>query len=301
MDQSARKRIGDCLRQQAFWVHDQLEDADLADLPMPEEAITTFVLLGLMRDLGSDLLRVKTYSKQAEGTSTGADWEWWFGDGAGTPYIGMRVQAKKLHHDQVGPYYDFSQTAKKSKKVQIETLRASASLAGLPAIYALYNGSFKLTDFQWSCCMPASKRLFGVSMLAADRAFDLWKSGTTRLEDVGAFSRPWSCAMLCPNWLASDPIPTPFGEGPGSVLVYAADLLGGLLGVDFSTGADERTEASQVLTGAVRSWDFLPSYVRDLAVVEREEFDDERVRLSESVTRVAVFSGSMSDPENHLG
>lgn len=300
---SPRTRIGEALLQQAAWVHQELEEADSLDMPMPEEAITTFVLKALKRDLDPSIFRLTVYSKQVEGGTTGADWEWWFGDGSGTPYVGMRVQAKKLHSKSGGHRYDFSHTTGESKKLQIDTLRSAAAEVGLPAIYALYNGGFELEEFSWGCCVAPSKPLFGVSMISADTAEKLRKAKTTKLADVGSHSLPWSCLMLCPNWLAGQAVPTPFGEGPGLLLTFAADLIGGLVDADFSRGQSRRdisaSSPNDAVASAVRSWDTLPSYVQELvadARVDETAVDDSRFSddgvpgLPASLGGVAVFS-----------
>lgn len=295
----ARQAIGHALRDKAAWVHGRLSLADAYSVPTGEETITETILLDLRLELGP-YIEVEPFTKYQESRRTGADWEWWFSDGAGQRMYGMRVQAKRLKVKAGTPQYDFGYKPRFSKLRQVDRLVQAAARDGLPAVYALYNGpELDLSAFEWTCCTePKSEGVFGVSMLSADAALRLADTGDTSLAQTGSLSRPWSCAALCPTKLRiAEALPFWPPGGPDSLSLYAADLVTDLIAQE----ADARQESSrqQALRAArgFRTWDEAPAYARELALraaLPPEERRDEPLELPlpGGLEGVALFAGA---------
>ena len=224
-------------------------------------------------------MQVTEFSRHEESRTTGADWEWWFCDGYGERLFGMRVQAKKLKLLRVGvPGYDFGYTpdSERSKAVstrQVDRLIAAAARDSLPAVYALYNGpELDLSLFNWGCCSPESRELFGVSLLAADVAQHSADIGVTTLAAVGGLSRPWSCCAVCPTRLQVGPSMPYWPEDPDfSLSLHAADLVAEMYARadDASSGPTSNRLALMRAAKGFREWTEAPSYVQQLVESER--------------------------------
>lgn len=261
----ALKLIGTELKKRASWTHERLSLAQKLGTPLGEETLTETLLLDLRQELGS-YLEVNTFTKWEESRRSGADWEWWFCDGAGERMFGMRVQAKKLKLTRAGvPYYDFAYKPRLSKKRQVDRLIEAARKERMPAVYALYNGpDLDLNAFSWTCCNEdPSDAIFGVSMISADSAQRLADSKDTTLKAAGGLSKPWSCCALCPGWLREESWHL-WPDGDGSLSFYAADLVTDLMALDSEAlGRSERERALEGASG-YRTWEEAPAYVRRL-------------------------------------
>lgn len=282
---TARVKIGIALRNKAAWVLERLTLSDDLGTPFGEETITETLLLDLRAELGQ-LLAVESFTKYVEGTESGADWEWWFCDGQGTPLYGMRVQAKKLKNENGVPFYDLGYKGKNAEKRQVDLLceAAAAGARPLAPIYALYNGpDLDLDLFPWNCCRePKSPSVFGVSMLSGLAARALADAGTTWLADVGPYCLPWSCCALCPTDLSLDtfsaqvPPDSPLALEVGTLAYFAGDLATALLVRDAAlTNVRPELRAEQAI-GAFHFWNEAPEYVRQTVEVmgqRRRVFD----------------------------
>ncbi|WP_432937480.1 DUF6615 family protein [Kribbella sp. CA-253562] len=298
--QKSREIIGQALKAKADWVNRRLTAAAHLGTPYGEETITETMLLDLRLEL-SGRLAVTPYTKYQESRVTGADWEWWFCDGIGRRMYGMRVQAKKLKLVNGSPAYDFAYRPNKRKERQVDRLLANARDAGLPAVYALYNGpELDLSLFAWSCCTEQpSASVFGVSMISAAAARRLADIGQTTLADAGALSLPWSCCALCPTPLrhkAWDLWP----EGAGDeVTLFVADLVTDLLAKDGTRSV--RLRELEAATG-FRTWDEAPIYVRQMVEDARQETAEGVLRnelpieLPAGLGGVTAFIGRLPDP-----
>jgi hypothetical protein len=89
-DSGIRRTLGFLARR--AW--ERQEDGHVHGLSPAEESLTDYLLLDL-KLRHPDRIHVRKFTKWQEGRTTGADWEWWFGDRRG--WFGMRVQAKKLN------------------------------------------------------------------------------------------------------------------------------------------------------------------------------------------------------------
>jgi hypothetical protein len=294
----ARETIGQALRDKAAWVHDRLNLAAALSVPAGEETITETLLLDLRVALGC-YLEIEPFTKYQESRRTGADWEWWFCDGLGQRMYGMRVQAKKLKYKAGVPYYDLGYKPRLSTKRQVDRLISAADRDGIPALYALYNGpELDLSCFAWTCCTePKGAHVFGVSLLSGEAALRLADSGDTSLAQAGSFSRPWSCAALCPQPLRLDEASPFWPDGPGSLSLYAADLVTDLIAQEAELRqVSTRQQALRAARG-YRTWNESPSYVRELVLRAETPTDAgfERpgaVPIPRTLGGVAVFVAS---------
>lgn len=298
----SREAIGQALKGRAGWVHDRLTAAASLGTPYGEETITETLLLDMRLELGRRLA-VTPYTKYQESRVTGADWEWWFCDGIGRRMFGMRVQAKKLKLVNGVPAYDFAYRPKKRKERQVDRLLADASAAGLPAIYALYNGpELNLSLFTWACCTEEpSASVFGVSMISAAGARQLADSGRTTLADAGGLSLPWSCCALCPMRLRRTAWDLWPGGAGDAVTLFAADLVTDLLARDGTRPV--RVRELEAAAG-FRTWDEAPIYVRQMIEDSRLDIPDGALRdellieVPAGVGGVTVFVGQLPDPRS---
>ena len=110
-----------------------LRHSEQLDLSLSEESITDYLVLALVRKHG-DLIAVQKYTKQEQGSTTGADWEWWFGGKSG--WMGLRVQAKKLRD---GRYSHLEHKVKGTRKKRYNLLISNAVKFDLYPIYCFYN------------------------------------------------------------------------------------------------------------------------------------------------------------------
>ncbi|MEU2036690.1 DUF6615 family protein [Nocardia amamiensis] len=120
----------------ARWAGRRVAQGELYGVRQDEEALTSSLLLDLLRDLPD--LRVRTLSHHEEATD-GADWEWWI-QGA-TRWFGALIQAKRLSPDGT---YGFNYTTKPSKRNpkpqrQIDSLIETARWLNIPPLFVLYN------------------------------------------------------------------------------------------------------------------------------------------------------------------
>lgn len=265
---------GVVLLERAFWVHAELTDAARLGLSMGEESLTDSLLLHIARALPGRVI-VNGFTHAQESRETGADWEWWFGDGPGTAFFGMRVQAKKLKRIGATPGYDFDYLPQSPvygpRPRQVDRLLSSAAAAKLPAVYALYNGpELDLSQFSWGCChFSRSEGVMGVALLAGQAARQLANGGRTALTEVLRLSRPWSCMLLCPTFLQRDASVQQGILGDSLLGLYAGDLVAELYAAHTREYLSDdpnvvTTEAQRALNGA-RPWEQAPAYVRQLA------------------------------------
>jgi hypothetical protein len=95
---------------------------------------------------------VVPFTQRAEALS-GADWVWWWADGAGA--YGMLVQAKRLTVTESKWSFDFGYKMRGAARTQREVLRSAAATLDLLPVYALYLGT---GDYRrWEHC-PDSHR-----------------------------------------------------------------------------------------------------------------------------------------------
>lgn len=113
-----------------------LRHAWASNLSFGEETITETNLLALKRRHPKNIV-VYSFTKKIEATN-GADWEWWFVDGAKQMGLPMRVQAKRLpKNSELFKGLLTYRTAGASRS-QIENLIISAEANAMVPIHCLY-------------------------------------------------------------------------------------------------------------------------------------------------------------------
>lgn len=114
-----------------------LGDAHRYAHALSEDAITDYLLLDLKRRAPGQVI-VNKFTRRAEGTTTGADWEWWFVQGHRG--VGLRVQAKRLNVSTV-KYDTLDHTIRRTRQKQINLLLRDAESCSPPLypIYCFYN------------------------------------------------------------------------------------------------------------------------------------------------------------------
>jgi hypothetical protein len=266
-----RIAVGELLVDRARWVQERLTQAERLALNLGEETITESLLLDMSTALPGNII-ARPYTRIDESRVTGADWEWWLGDGPGRPWFGMRVQAKKLKQLRAGVFgYDFGYTPTAVPRIrQVDRLIEAASRVGLPAVFALYNGpQLDLDEFAWGCChFEPERQLLGVGLLSAEAARARADQGNMDQGSVCGDSRPWSCAALCPYWLRlKDAWPGPANSPPvgAELSLWAADLIASLLAAGAVAARGSQRIADIVAATALRGWTETPDYVQRLA------------------------------------
>lgn len=104
-----------------------------AGLRWGETSITEIVTAQAAR-----AVTVVPFTQRAEALS-GADWVWWWVDGAGA--YGMLIQAKLVTVTGSKWSFNFDYRTRGAARTQREVLRSAASMLGLLPVYALYLGT----------------------------------------------------------------------------------------------------------------------------------------------------------------
>jgi uncharacterized protein DUF6615 len=175
-----------------------------------ERAFTDHHLIELMRRHPAQVKSVKIdQNREAE---TGADFEWFLGEGRN--YLRMRVQAKKLDLTS-DSYPEITNRIGRGPELQIDRLLASSKADGFLALYCFFNGPPLSGVWPSDRCenprLETSVRGCTVA-LANDVQAALGRGRS--LAALGPLSRPWQCLTCCP---------LSRGDNPGR---RALDLLG---------------------------------------------------------------------------
>ena len=109
-----------------------MDDRDLADLGWTEESVTDIAI-----HRGLPEVQVVQFTRQQEGRGVGADYLWWWLDGASNEYFGMLVQAKRLRLD--GSHRWIVDISHRDGGQLTDLLNAARQFQ-VPAMYAVYTG-----------------------------------------------------------------------------------------------------------------------------------------------------------------
>ncbi len=209
---------------------------------------------------------------------TGADFEWWIGDGY--TYLPMLVQAKRL--DASGDYVGLDKRLGKTRALQITRLiqvcttgrngpGGNAYVGHLPA-YLFYNTLTEAGLPADRCCghlCQASDRgcTIAHAMDVNRRRLSRPKRGSRSIQRIGPRARPWGCLFCCPHDDLTD------------TAQHAKTLLES---PDNGRGSWTRSKP--------RTVDQLPSYVRPAldADVELQEVGDPDIQKLPGAAVVAV-------------
>lgn len=174
----------------AEWLRDQPS--------VGEESLTDWLLFQLRKRSSRRVLYHKC-TRYEESRVTGADWEWWFV--GNSKNFAIRVQAKKLSHDDFYPQLAYSNR----RGLQIEMLLDSARHQKMLPFYVLYYAPQSVPKVR--CDGQFHTGLQGAFLADAIELYDKWvKVGRQRLDAarVIADSSPLSCLFCCAATMAAD-------------------------------------------------------------------------------------------------
>lgn len=165
-------------------------------LSLGEESLTDFILL-FLRDRHRDTVFVRKFNRRQE-RKVGADWEWWFTDGA--QWFGMLVQAKRLNPAQL-TYDNLFHGGKSNHARQANAIIGSAAAAGtkLYPAYCFYNWVPSLSANAQACQCRDGAHLLGFTIADAYCIKRLILDGTNDYASVSQVARPVHCLVCCPN------------------------------------------------------------------------------------------------------
>ena len=132
-----------------------------AGLPWSETSITEIVTAH-----AASAVTVAPFTQRAEALS-GADWIWWWVDGAGA--YGMLVQAKRVTLAESKWSFDFAYTPRGATLAQREILHSAATMLDVLPVYALYLGTGKYRG--WERCSDSHRS--GRCLLCVKRSVSL--------------------------------------------------------------------------------------------------------------------------------
>jgi len=214
-------------RRRALATWNLMKDGFRMGVDPSEPALTEINLIEIQKRHPDEVKTVK-FTQWDEGTQTGADWEWWLGAQDG--WLGLRVQAKRLHPGKM--VYETLDHSREGQ-LQVDILIEDALATGLVPLYCFYN-FWDPAQFNpdWRCqSFPRSVRSFGCAVAHARPVRKLIHLKTNGLQDVIGVSMPWHCLVCCPG----------FAEPEASLPQKARGFIAGMLGdggtPDRGTGA----------------------------------------------------------------
>jgi hypothetical protein len=152
-------------------------------------------------------VKVRLFTQSLE-SRTGADFEWWVGDGSA--YLPMLIQAKRLYSDDT--YRALSRGRGQLKKLIAACEKGVGSrrdFRGHLPVYAFYNGppaDGLPPDLCCGCVGGPAQR--GVTLAAASAVRSALgprrRSHRASIESIGPFCVPWACIFCCPRVGALD-------------------------------------------------------------------------------------------------
>jgi len=157
-----------------------------------EPTITEVNLLDIQLRL-ADIVRVFKFSAWEESTKTGADWEWWIGQPG--RWLGLRIQAKKIH--RYGRRYP-KLAYRSASGLQADLLIGDA-IPTMTPLYCFYNYWDDSPPRMWWNCphFQRDPRLLGCAIADAYAVRNLIHAGKNRVDDVLPLCLPWSCLACC--------------------------------------------------------------------------------------------------------
>ncbi|GEM_PF-1476091 len=153
---------------------------------LKEETLTDFNMLSLM-ELRSPSIRIEPFNKYEEGQN-GADWEWWFTNGA--QWIGFRVQAKVINikNDNFEHlHYQGRASIPQSEKLILQAEFPESNETPRIPIYCLFLNSDQLRHEE----LKVDKELYGCSILSAYKVKEMRPDKKNSMDDLQEFIFPW--------------------------------------------------------------------------------------------------------------
>jgi hypothetical protein len=182
----------DTLQNLARRVWSDLEDSTAIGLTLGEASITDYLLLELTRAHPHEVW-VEKFTSRAEGKTTGADWEWWFGSRRG--WIGMRVQAKRLDTSR-RDYPELKNCVRPGRALQSTLLMSDARRQGLVPLYCFYNFWQGKPEPLAPWCKASGRALWGCTIAGASPVRKRVQTGSIDLATLLPLQRPL-CCLAC--------------------------------------------------------------------------------------------------------
>jgi len=168
-------------------------DGNTHSLAPAEESLTDYLLLDLKLKHPTRV-HVRKFTKVQEGQTTGADWEWWFGNRGS--WFGLRVQAKRLDVYRRA-YTSLNHVVHGSGRRQIDLLLEDAARHNLYPVYCLYNWLPGKKSIPWKCpCHTDFDPHLGCSLVSAKWAERCLQVPDLSVRAIGDQAFPWMC-LLC--------------------------------------------------------------------------------------------------------
>lgn len=159
-----------------------------------ERAFTDHHLIELTRHHPAEV-RVAKINQNRE-AETGADFEWWLGQGE--RYLPMRVQAKKLDLAS-SSYAQIAHTSGRDRDSQIDRLIKTSREDGFLPIYCFFNGPLPTREWPRDRCenRELEPDLRGCTVALASDVKTVLAAGRGAAS-VASISWPWQCLICCP-------------------------------------------------------------------------------------------------------
>lgn len=174
-----------CSRDTYVWLTDSRPDL------VPNEISVTDRNLMEIRRHHPRQVAIRRFGSREE-AGNGADWERWLGRRG--DWTGMRVQAKKLDADGAR-YVQLNHEVGDPPRRQSDLFREAAAVAGLPAVYVLYNGETP-SPLGWrrSTCVRDQEWQWGCAVASAG---EVLRAGSDRVGDLAHLALPWADLVCC--------------------------------------------------------------------------------------------------------
>jgi hypothetical protein len=136
-------------------------------------------------------------------SQTGADFEWWLGDG--TSYLAMRVQAKKLDL-RSGRYEELARVDRRTRRRQSDVLIEASRAERFLPLYLFFNGPLAGANPPDACQNERLEEpLRGCTVALASRVKESLDRSQTDVATIAGHSWPWQCLCCCPLLKGSHP------------------------------------------------------------------------------------------------
>lgn len=172
----------------------RIRNGRLTRIYISEESITDYNLLTLQMKHHYQMSTQK-FNRHMESVQ-GADWEWWLGSNVG--WLGLRVQAKKLHSRTL-KYTGLEYTTSKGRQIDLLINHSASARPPMIPIYVFYN-YWNVGKFvpPWLCCSyPRSYDMLGCGLGDAYLVRTLLNQGIKDLRRIAGIMYPWSCLVCC--------------------------------------------------------------------------------------------------------
>lgn len=175
------------------WTH--LHDSERLNVSVSEESITDFNLLNIER-AHPGVLDVTQFTKKRE-SETGADWEWWLGDGRTHRYCRLWIQVKKLTR-KAQRFAAMNDSVGKgpNKQLQFDLLYSQARQNSAIPLYCFYNYWDEVDPFAGCTCLACQQHTaslvhHGCTIASAHSLRYFPRRARSQLQCIKSVAVPW--------------------------------------------------------------------------------------------------------------